>query len=96
MAHYYEGRTEYTVRVETPDGQDWASVYKFDSLSEAIRTWDLLIHAHAAVSTPVGGIQRTFTDYQGKILADGWILQVRDDGTVYLNPNLQEVPSWKS
>lgn len=61
--------------------------YKGPSLEEAIRTWDATTY-HAPA--PAGGISVQTWDYAGgTMIRDGWILHVREDGSVYLNPRLQ-------
>lgn len=59
----------------------------FLSLETAIRAWDF--HT-ARYGQTTGGIQVTVRDAEGNLTRDGWILHTREDGTVYLNPNLQE------
>jgi hypothetical protein len=72
---YTEGKLEYTG----------------DNLEAAIRTWDKATHA-AGHSVPGGVAVAVYepTTYGLLQLRDGWILHVHEDGTVYLNPSLQE------
>jgi len=68
---------------------DGDSLYKGTSLEDAIRTWDALTFS---IGRPVaGGISVQSFDRAGIMVRDGWMLHVREDGTVYLHPRIAEV-----
>lgn len=68
----YTVTTGTDVQLETPD------------LQAAIRCWDATTFATDA---PVpGGISVREWDAAGNMTRDGWILHVRENGVVYLNP----------
>ena len=56
------------------------------NLQVAIRCWDAVTFATDAPTE--GGISVQSWDAAGNMTRDGWILHVRENGVVYLNPNL--------
>lgn len=74
----YRTYTNGTLRYSGPD------------LEAAIRAWD----AYAVPDVPGGIAVATYqgVPYEPGLLQlhDGWILHVHNDGSVYLNPSLQE------
>lgn len=67
---------------------DGELLYSGESLEQAVRTWDAATYQGPA---PAGGVSvATYADEPYGLLQtrDGWILHVRENGAVYLNPNV--------
>lgn len=63
------------------------SVYHGSSLEHAVRAWDGATF-NAGATIPGGIAVAAWAN--GVQVRDGWILHVREDGTVYLNPRVKE------
>lgn len=72
--------TEY---VTTVNG---VTAYKGNNLKEAIRAWD-----HETFTGPHTGGITVQQWHDDTMVRDGWILHVRDNGVVYLNPKVVAV-----
>lgn len=70
-------RITYTVQIDE-------TTTEYTNLEDAIRAWDGGTYLTAAP----GGIRVREWDVDGYMVRDGWLLHVRNNGVVYLNPSL--------
>jgi len=62
-------------------------IHHGDSLEEAVRIWNDQTHGMPA---PAGGVKvESFNTEPGVLVRVDWILYVRKNGSVYLNPGIK-------